>query len=430
VINAEEAVLGVCLADSQCFWHIADLLTDKDFGNRQRGRLFSIMVDRARKNEPFDPVTIADDYPELGDMAISLAQTEGWRRGNVRAYAQRVLDNAVARKVKQAGAQIAQLEGDDVLGQAQQLIGACLPRHAGQVKHIREFVKGSIIELQRRVDSTEPLTGIATSIPDLDRSTGGYQRGDLVIIGARPSVGKTAFVIQTMVNAARNGKNCLFFSLEMTGQKVSNRILAHVAQVNASGMTQPKLFDQADWGALIKASAEIQELPLHIDESPALTVEALCARARQLHAIGKLDLIAIDYLTQMTPPKAGTGADAWQIVTRALKALAKELDIVVILLSQLNREGEGVKPHMAHLRDSGAIEQDADLIIFLHPHNDHVLLIIGKQREGERIDIPLIANRRHQRFTQDDFPMPEQQKEKRGMSRYPRRQPTPSPYDD
>lgn len=430
MINAEEAILGVCLADSQCFWHIADLLTEKDFGHRQRGRLYAIMVERARKNEPFDPVTIADDYPELGDMAITLAQDEGWRRANVRAYAQRVIDNSIARRVKQAGSQIAQLEGEDVLGQAQQLLGACLPRHAGQVKHIREFVQGSIVELQRRVDSTEPLTGIATSIPDLDRATGGYQQGDLVIIGARPSVGKTAFVIQTLINASRNGKNCLFFSLEMTGQKVSNRILAHVAQVNASGMTQPKLFDQADWGALFKASTEIQELPLHIDETPALTIEALCARVRQQHAIKKLDMIAIDYLTQMTPPRAGTAADAWQIVTRALKSLAKELNIVVILLSQLNREGEGVKPHMGTLRDSGAIEQDADIIIFLHPHGEHVLLIIGKQREGERIDIPLIANRRHQRFTQDDFPMPSKTKEKKGMSRYPRRQPTPSPYDE
>lgn len=427
-LNSEEAVLGACLVDEQAFWSVADLVTPQDFGNRAFGRLFAAMLDRARRNDAFDAVTIMDDVPELGELAMNLASSDGWRKSNVRAYAQRVVDGAVSRRVKQAGAQIANLDGDDVLGQAQQLLGSCLPRHAGEVKHVRDFIRCSITELQRRVDSSEPMTGIATSLTELDRMTSGYQPGDLIVVAARPSVGKTAFTIQTLVNAARHGKHCLFFSLEMTGQKVADRILAHVAQVNAAGMKNPKLFDNADFGALFTAANEVSELPLHVDETAALTIEALCARARQIHAVSRLDLIAIDYLTQMTPPKAANPNEAWQIVTRALKALAKELSLPLILLSQLNRDGEGQRPSLRNLRDSGAIEQDADVVIFLHRENDHVVLIIGKQRDGEIGEIPLDANMRHQRFTESTFrDMP---KPSRGLSGYPRRASAPSYHQD
>lgn len=409
-LNVESSVLGACLCSADAYWRVADLLTPGDFAGPGYGKLYALITQLARDESPFDAVTVGDLQPRLASMAMDLATAEGWRTANVRAYAEIVAAGAVARRVKLAGQQIARLDGPDILGQAQQIMGACLPRHMGSVKHIREYIRASVMELQRRVDAKGEMTGIPTSLQGLDEMTCGWQNGDLIVIAARPSVGKTAFTIQTLTNACRHSKHALFFSLEMTGVKIADRVQAHVAQVNAAGMKRPELFDNADFGALFNAAAEIAELPLHIDETPALTVEALCARARQLHATQHVDLIAIDYLTQMTPPtgKNLSTADALQIITRALKSLAKELNVPVILLSQLNRDGEGHRPGLKALRDSGAIEQDADVVIFLHrpdPENkEHVVLIVEKQRDGETGDIHLHANMRHQRFTETDAP--------------------------
>lgn len=414
-MNAEHAVLGACLTDPKAYWRVADLLVADDFAAAPHRKLYALIRDRANASEPFDAVTIHEANAALGGLALELASSEGWRTANVRAYAEMVTQSAMTRRIHAAGAQIARLDGPDVLGQAQQLIGACLPRHAGQVKHIREYLRASVAELQRRVNSKEAITGLPTSIPALDDMLCGYQPGDLIVLAARPSVGKTAFTIQSLVNASRHRKRVLFFSLEMTGVKIADRIQAHIAQVNAAGMKRPALFDDADFGALFNAATEIADLPLYIDETPALTVEALCARARQIHATTGVDLIAIDYLTQMTPPggpKLNT-ADALQIITRALKGLAKELDVPVILLSQLNRDGEGHRPTLKSLRDSGAIEQDADVVIFLHRpdpnRRDRLVLIVEKQRDGETGDIWLDSNYRHQRFTAIDEPSEQDQ---------------------
>lgn len=410
-LNVESSVLGACLCSADAYWRVADLLTPDDFAGAGYGKLYALITQLARDESPFDAVTVGDLQPRFASMAMDLATAEGWRTSNVRAYAEIVAASAVARRVKLAGQQIARLDGPDILGQAQQIMGACLPRHMGSVKHIREYIRASVMELQRRVDAKGEMTGIPTSLQGLDEMTCGWQNGDLIVIAARPSVGKTAFTIQALTNACRHSKHALFFSLEMTGVKIADRVQAHVAQVNAAGMKRPELFDNADFGALFNAAAEIAELPLHIDETPALTVEALCARARQLHATQHVDLIAIDYLTQMTPPtgKNLSTADALQIITRALKSLAKEMNVPVILLSQLNRDGEGHRPGLKALRDSGAIEQDADVVIFLHrpdaENKERVVLIVEKQRDGETGDIHLHANMRHQRFTETDAPV-------------------------
>lgn len=410
-MNAETAVLGPCLLSAQAYWRVADLLVAEDFSTGAHARLFAAIRDAARNGDAFDPITIGDRHPELAVLALEIANSDGWRTANVRAYAELVAQQALVRRLRSAGQQIARLDGPDALGQAQQLLGSCLPRHAGQVKHIREYLRASVAKLQCRVNAKGELTGIPTSLPRLDEMTCGWQPGDLVVIAARPSVGKTAFVVQSLVNAARHGKRVLFFSLEMTGVKIADRIQAHIAQVNAAGMRNPALFDDADFGALFSAATEVAELPLYVDETSALTVEALGARARQLHATQGIDLIAIDYLTQMTPPSGPklSTADALQIITRSLKRLAKELNVPLLLLSQLNRDGEGHRPGLKSLRDSGAIEQDADVVIFLHrpdaERRDELVLILEKQRDGECGDIHLHANYRHQRFTESEAPI-------------------------
>jgi replicative DNA helicase len=405
-LNAEAAVLGCCVTNPQAYWRVADLLTAADFADPRLARLYALIRERANAKQPlpFDAVTIAEVDRDLGGLALDLANSDGWRQANVRAYAELVVRGAVTRKVKLAGQQIARLDGDDVLGQAQQLLGACLPRHTGEVKHVREYLRASVAELQRRVDSKERMTGIPTSLPELDDLTSGLQPADLIVLAARPSVGKTALAIQILVNACRHGKRSMLFSQEMSGVKIADRIQAHIAQVNAMGMKRPELFDTADFGFLMNAASEIAELPLYIDETPALTLDALGARARQKHATEGLDFIAIDYFQLMTPPKASTRNEAMAMVSGGLKALAKELNVPVLLLSQLNRDGEGQRPGMGNLRDTGALEQDADLVMFLHRPNpeerEDVMLILAKQRDGETGEIYLHANYRHQRFTQ------------------------------
>lgn len=429
-MNAEAAVLGACLTNPACYWRIADLLVAGDFGDMRMGKLYAAITARANRQEPFDAVSIMDSDAHAGALALDLAASEGWRHANIRAYAEMVARAAVARRVKWAGQQIARLEGDDILGQAQQLIGECLPRHTGEVKHIREYVRASVAELQRRTNEKGAMTGIPTSIPGLDEMLCGYQDGDLIVIAARPSVGKTAFTIQSLVNAARHGKRCLFFSLEMTGQKIADRIQAHIAQVNLAGMKRPEVFDDADFGALFAAATEVSELPLFVDQTPGLTLEALGARARQHKAVHGLDLIAIDYFTLMTPPKTSnrneTRNDALSLMSAGLKGLAKELNVPLILLSQLNRDGDAQRPTLRHLRDTGALEQDADVVIFLHrpdgSKRDHVIAIVEKQRDGETGDIHFHANMRHQRFTQiEEAPMPEDYQPKQPRYGSPRK---------
>lgn len=400
---AELAVLGASLCDPQAYWRVADLLTAEDFAEGSHARLYSMIAKRAREGSAFDAVTIGEVDPELGNLALDAATAEGWRVANVRAYAEQVSKAAVTRRVKAASRQIFRLDGQDILGEAQRLIGACAPNQTGSAKHIREYLRDSVTELQKRVDADGALIGVTTGMPQLDKLTCGWQAGDLIILAARPSVGKTALAVQWSVAAARSGKQVLFMSLEMTGVQLVDRIQAHVARVNANGLRDPSILTEVDFGKLFAAATEINDLPIMVDETSGLTVDAICARVRQVHAVTPLGVVFIDYLTQIKPPKANSTADALQEITRTLKSLAKELGIPIVLLSQLNREGAKGKPDLSNLRSSGAIEQDADTVVFIHRPNDedrlYSELVVGKQRNGECTDYGLDADLRYMTFT-------------------------------
>lgn len=396
--DAEIAVLGCCLADPKAYWKIADHLEAADFGNRDHRRLFAEIARRAREGEDFDPVTIAEVAPDLADLAYSACTAEGWRSSNVAGYAKLVADAALARRIKAAGLQIAHLDGGDIGADAQRILAACAPRNAGAIKHIREFLRMSTDDIMRRHAATEKLTGIRTGIQALDGLTEGWQPTDLIIIAARPSVGKTAFAMQCVLAAARSGKTALVFSLEMSGKQLNDRVTSAVGRINGMYLRNPKEMPEEDWSKWGNACAEIKDLPIYIDESSGVTVDVICARARQQHAITPLSLIVVDYLTMIVPPKAQSTTDALQIITRSLKGLAKELGIPVICLSQLNRGGEGTRPTFKTLRDSGAIEQDADVVIFLHrpseSHREYLELIVSKQRNGPTGDLAINSEMR------------------------------------
>jgi replicative DNA helicase len=304
--------------------------------------------------------------------------------------------------VRSSGTQIAKLAGDDTLGEAQRLLGACAPRMASNIKHAREHLRQSVRLMQDRCDATEILTGVPTSLDWLDEITSGWQRGDLILIGARPSVGKTALALQTAAHAAKSGHATLFLSLEMAGAQLTDRLLSHLSGVNGQFIRQPKTMPEECWGRILSAGEEIEKMPLLIEDTSALTLEGVCARVRQANAMQRLGLVVLDYLTCMTPPKAEKLTDGIQMITRGLKALAKDLRVPIVLLSQLNRTGGEHRPNLSSLRESGAIEQDADVVLFLHRPNEsqrHLIeCLVAKQRNGPVGETYLHFNGETQRF--------------------------------
>lgn len=427
--DAEANVLGGCLIVSQAYWQVADLLTENDFASEAHCALWRAIGEAAKDGTPIDVFTVGDRNPSVAQLAVQVANaTPG--AANIRAYAEVVRREATTRRIRAAGGRIAKLAGEDVLGEAQRIIASCAPSVAAAIRPARDFLKDSMTRMAERHAATEVLTGVPTSIDGLDEMLSGWQRGDLILVGARPSVGKTALAVQASIHAALAGHPVLFLSLEMAGSQLTDRMLAHLARVDGQCIRQPKTLEESDWPRITAAAERIAAMPLRIDETSALAVEAVCARVRQANSAQRLGLVVIDYLTQMTPPKANRGDEAIQIITRALKALAKELAVPVMLLSQLNRAGDS-RPSLTSLRESGAIEQDADVVLLLHrPQAERpelVECIVAKQRNGPIGDCWLHFNRPLQSFqtTQERPAASTVTKTRRGFGA-----PQPKPYWD
>lgn len=386
VLDAEYALIGGVVIVPEAYWRVADLIQAEDFSRADFSAIWRTLEDMIKRREPVDVVTFAERNPQLADTVYNLnANTAS--AANIRAYAEFVSRAAVIRRVRQSGQRIASLGGEDALEEAQRILASCSPRMASAIKPAREFLRESLSGLNARYAQQEALTGISTSIPELDELLSGWQRGDLIVIAARPSVGKTALALQASLEAALAKNPVLFLSLEMAGAQLTDRALAYLSGVDSQYLRQPKRMAEEDWTRITRATETISSLPLMIDETSALRVEDVGARVRQANSQNRLGIAVIDYLTQMTPPKAEKQADAIQGITRPLKSLAKELKIPVILLSQLNRGGEHA-PTLTSLRESGAIEQDADVVILLHSPDssrpEFICAEVAKQRNGPR----------------------------------------------
>lgn len=380
--DLEALVIGGVMDDHAAYWRIADLVDDGDF--TQLRELWSAVATLARANKPADCLTIAELHPDLAKVAAT-TQRASTGAANVRSYAEILSKRSVERRVRLAGDRIAKLGGDDVLGEAQRIIGACAPKLATNMQRIGKHATTSFRGVIARYESDEPYSGVQSGLEPLDNYTAGFQRGDLIIVAARPSVGKTALAIQCALHASASAP-VLFLSMEMTGPQLADRCIAHVGRINLGHVRAPKMMHEEEWPRLSPAKADLDTRALIVDESPALTLDGVCARVRQANADGRLALVVVDYLTCMRFPKAERMDQAVQEVTRGLKQLAKELQVPVMLLSQLNRAGAD-KPTLTSLRESGAIEQDADVVLILHRPDEtkrHLVeLIIAKQRQGE-----------------------------------------------
>lgn len=398
--DAEGALLGAVMLAPEAYWKVADVVTADDFASRDMRDLWTECARLIQRGDSADPVTLGEHLPNLAVLTVELATTTP-SAANARAYAELVAKRATERRVKAAGSRIANLTGEDLLGEAQRILGACVPKIAGTIRHVADYLRGSLKGIVERAQSEGELTGIATGFEKLDELTGGWQRTDLIIVGARPSVGKTAFALQAALQAASVKTPVLFVSLEMSGIQLADRALSHVGHVNALHIRNPKQMEDHEWAKITEAKGTLDEYTLRIDDSIGVTVEAICARARQIDSEERLGLLVIDYLTYIQPPKAETVAEGIQHITRMLKGLAKELQIPVMLLSQLNRDGDE-EPTLKHLRSSGAIEQDADMVIFLHrPDKSNLQLVkavVAKQRNGPLGEFFLSAQMEKMRF--------------------------------
>ena len=415
-IEAESSVLGGLLLDNGAWDRVADLINDSDFYRYEHRLTFSAIAALVNASKPADVVTVYEHLQNLGkaDEAGGLAYLNSLAQyvpsaANIRRYAEIVRERAILRKLVAASDEIAtnafNPQGRPVakiLDEAEQKIFK-IGEEGSRMKEGFQGMDTLVVDLLDRVqemaDNPNDITGVPTGFIDLDRMTSGLQAGDLVVLAARPSMGKTAFAINIAEHVALNeGLPVAVFSMEMGASQLAVRIVGSIGRINQGHLRTGKLTDD-EWPRLTEAIEKLRNVSLHIDETPGLTPSELRANARRLaRQCGKLGLIVVDYL-QLMSGSSTSGSDnrATELgeISRGLKMLAKELQCPVIALSQLNRSVEqrtDKRPMMSDLRESGAIEQDADIIMFIYRDEYYnretckepgvAEIIIGKQRNG------------------------------------------------
>lgn len=414
-IEAEQSVLGGLLLDNSAYDRIADFVSAEDFYRFDHRIIFQHIVKLINASRPADVITVYESLvsagkgEEVGGLSYlnALAQNTP-SAANIRRYAEIVRDRGVLRKLISVSDEIAGAafnpQGKEVkqmLDEAESKIFAIAEEGARgsqgfvEIQPLLTQVVERIDELYNR-DSPTDITGVPTGMIDLDRMTSGLQPGDLIIVAGRPSMGKTAFSVNIGENVAiDSGLPVAIFSMEMGGTQLAMRMLGSVGRLDQHRLRTGRLNDE-DWPRLTHAIQKMNEAQVYIDETPALSSIELRARSRRLaRQCGRLGLIIVDYLQLMSANSPGENrATEISEISRNLKGLAKELNCPVIALSQLNRSLEqrpNKRPVMSDLRESGAIEQDADLILFIYrdevynpdsPDKGTAEIIIGKQRNG------------------------------------------------
>jgi replicative DNA helicase len=414
-LEAESSVLGGLLLDNSAWDRVADLLHEDDFYRYEHRLIFGAIYTLVNGGKPADVITVHEHLQtqgkgsEVGGLTYlnNLAQYVP-SAANIRRYAEIVRERGVLRKLVAASDEIAtnafNPQGKtvaQVLDQAEQRIfqiGEEGSRMKQGFQGMDQLVVNLLDRVQEMADNPNDITGVPTGFIDLDRMTSGLQAGDLVVLAARPSMGKTAFAINIAEHVALNeGLPVAVFSMEMGASQLAVRIVGSIGRIHQGHLRTGKLTDE-EWPRLTEAVERLRTVSLHIDETAGLTPSELRANARRLaRTCGKLGLIVVDYLQLMSGSKSDGENRATELgeISRGLKMLAKELQCPVIALSQLNRSVEqrtDKRPMMSDLRESGAIEQDADIIMFIYRdeyYNKETTkdpgvaeIIIGKQRNG------------------------------------------------
>lgn len=431
-IEAEQSVLGGILIDSNCMAAVSDRIKEDDFYFDHNRAIFSVMLTLFNTNRAIDLVTVSDmlsardsldsvgGISYLSNIASSVPTT-----ANITQYADIVARKALLRRLIEAGSKIADIgfeaedDADAALEQSESIIFDILQgKDSNGVFHINELLGDTFKMMQEIASKKGKVTGVPTGFGYLDQMTSGLQKSDLILIAARPAMGKTSFALNIAQHAAiRAGITTAIFNLEMSKEQLAARILCSEAFVSASKLRDGTLGTN-DWINIGENMNRIQSAPIYIDDSSTITVSEIRAKCHRLKQQHNLGLIIIDYLQLMqgTGLKKGeTRQNEVADISRSLKILAKELQVPIITLSQLSRGPESrddKRPRLSDLRESGAIEQDADIVMFLyrdeyyHPggedNKNMAECIIAKHRNGETGTIDLWWDGAHTRFMHMD----------------------------
>ena len=438
-IEGERAVLCSLLIENDALPKVISILSHEDFYREAHQHIFSAIASLFDKSEPVDLVTLTSELNKSGMLdriggAAYLAELidEVVSAANVEHYAGIVHEKALLRKLISASTEIAtrcyEFESniDEFLDEAEQIIFQVGETRIKQgFVHMNSLMKDAISTVERLYDRKENVTGVPSGFKDLDQLTAGFQPSDLIIIAGRPSMGKTSLALNVAAYSAIEGNiPTAVFSLEMSKEQIALRILCSKAKVNLRNL-RTGMLGKHEWPRLTAAAGLIAEAPVYVDDTPAINTMEIRAKARRLKKEKDLGLIIVDYLQLM---KGVTRSDSREKeiseISRSLKALAKEINVPVIALSQLNRKVEerpNKRPQLADLRESGAIEQDADVIIFIYrdevynrsednPKKGEAEIIVGKQRNGPLGIVKAHFNAVYSSFmplAQDEEPPPE-----------------------
>lgn len=411
--EAEQAVLGGLMLDNQVWDKISSRLCEEDFYRTEHRTLFRAIVDLARKDQPFDVVTLLDTLNNFDELDEAGGETYLFELANntpsvanVSAYADIVREKSVQRQLISVASEIADTAYNPAGRNLSELLDIAETRVFAIAEQTAasggpESIKSILVKTVEKIDTLyhngDSITGLATGLTDLDAMTSGFQPSDLVIVAGRPSMGKTTLVMNMAENAAiQEKKPVLVFSMEMPSDSLAMRMMSSLGRIDQHRIRTGKL-EEEDWPRVTSAVHMLSEASLYIDDTPALSPTEMRARARRLaKEHGQLGLIVVDYLQLMKVAGFKTENRTAEIseISRSLKALAKELDVPIVALSQLNRgleQRQDKRPIMSDLRESGAIEQDADIICFIYrdevynedsPDKGVAEIIIAKQRNG------------------------------------------------
>ncbi|MFL2721289.1 MAG: replicative DNA helicase [Gammaproteobacteria bacterium] len=431
VREAERAVLGGLMLETERFDTVIQVINENDFQGKDHQIIFQSMSELIEDNKPLDPITVSEQLDNKNSLnkvggknyLIELA-TSTPTAANLEAYAEIIRQRSISRKLMQANSEIGELinnpqglDGESLLDEAERRIFALndeASKSDSSLSSMKDLIPRTIDRLHELSNKRDGLIGSSTGFKDIDKKLQGLQKGDLVVVAGRPSMGKTSFAMNIAENVLLDEESkgaVLIFSLEMPGESLTTRMLSGMSKLDQQNVRSGMLKDQ-ELRELLSEGEKLKNMPLWIDDSSILSPMELRAKARRLkRQEGELSLIVVDYLQLMQLPlSVENRVNQISEISRSLKSLAKELDVPVIALSQLNRAVEqrpNKRPIMADLRDSGAIEQDADVILFIYrdevynedsEQGNKAEIIIGKQRNGPIGTVNLTFLKEYTRF--------------------------------
>lgn len=426
-VEAEQSILGGILLDNHAINSVVEILDMTDFYSEAHRKIFSAIIELSERSEPSDLITLSNllrdrkQIDDIGGVAYLASLVDNVpSAAHIAYYSKIVKEKSILRRLIGASTEIltksyeSSSNVNDVLDDAE---NAIFQISENKIKPsffpLRDLIKDSFKSIEQLYEKKALITGVPTGYDDLDQLTSGLQKSDLIIIAGRPSMGKTAFAINIAQNASiKTGVPVAIYSLEMSREQLALRMLASEARVDSQRLRKGFL-GETDWPKLTTAAGTLSDAAIFIDDTPAISVLEMKAKARRLKAEQGLGLIVLDYLQLMRGRDASMPREQEiSEISRSLKSLAKELNVPVVALSQLNRQVEArtdKRPQMADLRESGAIEQDADVILFIYrdevynksedsPEKGLAEIIIGKQRNGPTGKVKLSFLKDYTRF--------------------------------